>query len=82
MDTDIPALHPPALIVTVVRHIVQVIPDVAIRAVTVPTSCPCWDQNEVTEKYEARGHFRQDQEVLYENENHFLKLFSWIFFNL
>ena len=49
VDTDIPALHPPALLVTVVCHIVLVIPDVAIRAVTVPASCPRGDKEKEAE---------------------------------
>ena len=56
MDTDIPALHPPALIVTVVRHIVPVIPDVAIRAVTVPARCPSRDTDQEAQIQDQDNH--------------------------
>ena len=50
IDTDIPALHPPALLVTDVCHIVQVTPDVAIREITVPTSNDCGGVDEDNQK--------------------------------
>ena len=59
IDTDISALHPPALIITVVRHIIPVIPDVAIRVITVSTSYPRGDNKEEAEKQDPRGHFTQ-----------------------
>ena len=60
IDTDIPALHPPALVITDVRHIIQVTSDVAIRMVTVPARCPRWDKMEENEK---QGHDTQARET-------------------
>ena len=61
MDTDISALHPPTLLVTVVCHIVQVAPDVAIRGGTFPCSYPFRYKNEETDQQDPQGHFTQKE---------------------
>ena len=67
--TNIPTLPPPTIVVTVVCHIFPVVPDVAIREITVSASCPHWEVDEkialeVDEKIDPKnkqGHFTKQQ---------------------
>ena len=61
IDTDISALQPPALLVTVVRHIVPVIPDVAVRVSTVPGRRPGGGVDQEDEYQSPPGHFQPGQ---------------------
>ena len=61
IDTDIPALPPPAPLVTVVRHIVPVIPDVAVRVSTVPGRRPGGGEDQEDEYQSPPGHSQPGQ---------------------
>ena len=61
IDTDIPTLPPPALLVTDVSHIAPVTPDVTIRDATVPAGYAIGKVDEEIEEQNPPGILTQVQ---------------------